>query len=523
MVKFIEIKSEYPTALLFYRMGDFYELFFDDAVAAAAALDISLTKRGKHLGQDIPMCGVPHHAAENYLLTLIRKGFRVAVCEQLESPKEAKMRGTKSVVKRGVVRLVTPGTLTEDSLLVPRQSNYLAAFAEIRGEGCLAWVDISTGDLRYCPCPSVRLSPELARLAPAEILISKNSGTDVYDVISDAGIAFTELHQEAFDSIRGRAQVSKAYGNLTLDGLGDLDRSSIAVLGALVEYLDATQKGQLPLLRKPVCESGNDFVAIDAATRKNLELTETLAGEKKGSLLSVVDRTITGAGARLLYRRITAPSQNLGIIESRASAVQFFCENSGLRLSVRSTLKQMPDIERALSRLALGRGGPRDLGTLSNGLIHATKVEDLLKTQILPSLLSRVTVDLLGHEDLCSELGDALVAEPPLLARDGEFVAANYSATLDEIKSLRDKARSVIARMQAEYASASSISTLKIKHNNVLGYFIETTGSSCPAHACGSFICDIHSPPNYSQRSTLYYHRFRGTRNQDLKRRRKSN
>ena len=477
MVQFIEIKSEYPTALLFYRMGDFYELFFDDAVAAAQALDIVLTKRGKHLGEDIPMCGVPYHAAESYLLSLIRKGFRVAVCEQLESPKEAKLRGAKSVVKRGVVRLVTPGTLTEDSLLTPRQSNFLAAFAEIRGEGCLAWVDISTGDLRYRPCPSVRLGPELARLAPAEILISKNSETGVYDVISDAGVAFTELHQKAFDSIRGRAQVSKAYGVSTLDDFGGLDRSSIAVLGALVEYLDTTQKGQLPLLRKPVCESSNDFVAIDAATRKNLELTETLAGEKKGSLLSVVDRTITGAGARLLYHRITTPSQNLEIIEGRASAVQFFCENSGLRLSVRSTLKQMPDIERALSRLALGRGGPRDLGALSNGLIQATKVESLLKTQILPNLLSRVTVDLLGHDNLCSELDSALVAEPPHLARDGEFVAASYSATLDEIKSLRDKARSVIARLQAKYASASSISTLKIKHNNVLGYFIETTAA----------------------------------------------
>ncbi|WP_347832476.1 DNA mismatch repair protein MutS [uncultured Planktomarina sp.] len=477
MAQFFEIKEEYPTALLFYRMGDFYELFFDDAVAAAQALDITLTKRGKHLGSDIPMCGVPVHAAEGYLLNLIRKGFRVAVCEQLENPKEAKKRGAKSVVRRGVVRLVTPGTLTEDTLLHPRQSNFLAAFAQVRDQSCLAWLDISTGDVRYSPCPVMRLGPELARLAPAEVLISDTATPELLEVIADSGASSTPLAQTMFDSAAGVERLANAFGVSTLDGLGDFGRADIAALGALIEYLTATQKGQLPLLRQPQCEARDDFVAIDAATRRNLELTQTLSGEKSGSLLSVVDRSVTAAGARLLYRRVTTPSQRLDAIDERASSVQFFCENSGVRSALRSALKQLPDIERALGRLALERGGPRDLVSLGNGMTQAAEVYGLLEKHDLPKLLEGSKADLVGNDALLSELDQALVANPPLLTRDGGFVAAGYSAELDEVTSLRNEARSVIAGMQADYATFSGVTTLKIKHNNVLGYFIETTAA----------------------------------------------
>ena len=477
MAQFFKIKEEYPTALLFYRMGDFYELFFDDAVAAAQALDITLTKRGKHLGSDIPMCGVPVHAAEGYLLNLIRKGFRVAVCEQLENPKEAKKRGAKSVVRRGVVRLVTPGTLTEDTLLHPRQSNFLAAFAQVRDQSCLAWLDISTGDVRYSPCPVMRLGPELARLAPAEVLISDIATPELLEVIADSGASSTPLAQTMFDSAAGVERLATAFGVSTLDGLGDFGRADIAVLGALIEYLTATQKGQLPLLRQPQCEARDDFVAIDAATRRNLELTQTLSGEKSGSLLSVVDRSVTAAGARLLYHRVTTPSQRLGAIDERASSVQFFCENSGLRSVLRSALKQLPDIERALGRLALERGGPRDLVSLGNGMTQAAEVYGLLEKHDLPKLLEGSKADLVGNDALLSELDQALVANPPLMTRDGGFVAAGYSAELDEVTSLRNEARSVIAGMQADYATLSGVTTLKIKHNNVLGYFIETTAA----------------------------------------------
>ena len=477
MAQFFEIKEEYPTALLFYRMGDFYELFFDDAVAAAQALDITLTKRGKHLGSDIPMCGVPVHAAEGYLLNLIRKGFRVAVCEQLENPKEAKKRGAKSVVRRGVVRLVTPGTLTEDTLLHPRQSNFLAAFAQVRDQSCLAWLDISTGDVRYSPCPVMRLGPELARLAPAEVLISDTATPELLEVIADSGASSTPLAQTMFDSAAGVERLATAFGVSTLDGLGDFGRADIAALGALIEYLTATQKGQLPLLRQPQCEARGDFVAIDAATRRNLELTQTLSGEKSGSLLSVVDRSVTAAGARLLYRRVTTPSQRLDAIDERASSVQFFCENSGAHSALRSALKQLPDIERALGRLALERGGPRDLVSLGNGMTQAAEVYGLLEKHDLPKLLEGSKADLVGNDALLSELDQALVANPPLLTRDGGFVAAGYSAELDEVTSLRNEARSVIAGMQADYATLSGVTTLKIKHNNVLGYFIETTAA----------------------------------------------
>ena len=475
MAQFLEIKHEYPAALLFYRMGDFYELFFDDAVAAAQALDITLTKRGKHLGEDIPMCGVPVHAAEGYLLNLIRKGFRVAVCEQLENPKEAKKRGAKSIVKRGVVRLVTPGTLTEDTLLHSRQSNFLAAFAQVRDQSCLAWLDISTGDVRYSPCSAVRLGPELARLEPAEVLISDTATPEFLEIISGAGAAATPLSQSMFDSVSGMEQLSAAFGVKTLKGFGDFGRADIAALGALIEYLNTTQKGQLPLLRQPVCEVRDDFVAIDAATRRNLELTQTLSGEKKGSLLSIVDRSVTAAGARLLYRRITTPSQRLDTISERASAVQFFSENSGVRTELRNALKLLPDIERALGRLALGRGGPRDLVALNNGVAQASEVHELLSEYELPKLLSGSKADLVGHNTLSFQLDLALVASPPLLARDGGFVAVGYSTELDEVTSLRDEARSVIASMQANYAKLAGVTTLKIKHNNVLGYFIETT------------------------------------------------
>ena len=477
MAQFSEIKEEYPTALLFYRMGDFYELFFDDAVAAAQALDITLTKRGKHLGNDIPMCGVPVHAAEGYLLNLIRKGFRVAVCEQLENPKEAKKRGAKSVVRRGVVRLVTPGTLTEDTLLHPRQSNFLAAFAQVRDQSCLAWLDISTGDVRYSPCPVMRLGPELARLAPAEVLISDTATPELLEVIADSGATSTPLAQTMFDSAAGVERLATAFGVSTLDGLGDFGRADIAALGALIEYLTTTQKGQLPLLRQPQCETRDNFVAIDAATRRNLELTQTLSGEKSGSLLSVVDRSVTAAGARLLYRRVTTPSQRLDAIDERASSVQFFCENSGMRSALRNALKQLPDIERALGRLALERGGPRDLVSLGNGMTQAAEVYGLLEKHGLPKLLEGSKADLVGNDALLSELDQALVANPPLLTRDGGFVAAGYSAELDKVTSLRNEARSVIAGMQADYATLSGVTTLKIKHNNVLGYFIETTAA----------------------------------------------
>jgi DNA mismatch repair protein MutS len=476
MAQYLEIKSQNPGALLFYRMGDFYEMFFDDAVAAAEALDIALTKRGKHLGEDIAMCGVPVHAAEGYLLTLIRKGFRVAIAEQLEDPAEARKRGYKSVVRRDVVRLVTPGTLTEESLLESRRHNFLAAWAEVRDEAALAWTDISTGELRVMPCPLSRLGPELASLAPREVLISETKEADLAGIVTDLGAALTPLSRASFDSAGAEKRLCTLWNVASLDAFGTMTRAEVAAIGGLVEYLHLTQRGKLPLLRPPTRESLGGSMQIDAATRRNLEITAALSGGREGSLMAAIDRTLTAPGGRLLERRLSSPSRDLPTIQDRHAAIRFLLEQSRFCADLRGHLRQVPDMDRALSRLALDRGGPRDLGAIRAGLARAAALATTLPTG-LPPLLAGAAADLGQHPELIDLLDQALVAEPPLLARDGGFVAAGYDPELDETRRLRDEGRGVIAGLQADYAARTGIASLKIKHNNVLGYFIETTAT----------------------------------------------
>ena len=474
MAQYLEIKAQHPDALLFYRMGDFYEMFFADAVAAAEALDIALTKRGKHDDDDIPMCGVPHHAAESYFLTLIRKGFRVAVCEQMESPAEAKKRGSKSVVRREVVRLVTPGTLTEDSLLDARRHNYLAAFHVVRDQGALAWVDISTGAFHVMPCAGAKLGPELARLTPREVIVVDSAQGDWAGLVSESGAVLTTLGAAAFDSTAGEKRLCALFKVGSLDAFGAFERAEIAAMSAVAEYLDITQRGNLPLLRPPVRETQKSAMQIDAATRRSLELTHALAGGRQGSLLACIDRTVTAGGARLLERRLASPSCDLGIITARQDAVAFMLDQTRLCDDIRDALRGTHDLDRALSRLALDRGGPRDMAAIRNTIAQAAR---LPMQPGLPPLLADVARDLTGHDDLLALLDAALVAEPPLLARDGGFIAAGYDAELDEARKLRDEGRSVIAAMQADFIAQTGITSLKIKHNNVLGYFIETTAT----------------------------------------------
>ncbi|ETW12788.1 DNA mismatch repair protein MutS [Roseivivax marinus] len=477
MAQYLEIKAQNPEALLFYRMGDFYELFFDDAAAAAEALDIALTKRGKHEGGDIPMCGVPVHAAEGYLLTLIRKGFRVAVCEQMESPAEAKKRGSKSVVRREVVRLVTPGTLTEDTLLEARRHNYLAAVAEVRGDWAVAWTDISTGALHAMPLAQPRIGAELARLAPSEVLMTDAAAEALRPVTDDLGIWPTILGRASFDSQSATTRLTDLYGVKSLEPFGDFSREELSALGALVDYLDITQKGKLPRLGTPRRDSTSRLLQIDAATRRNLELTHGAGGGRAGSLLSVIDRTVTAGGARLLERRLSAPSAHLDTIRARQTAVAWAAENTTLTTELRDALRRVPDVERALSRLSLDRGGPRDLAAVRAALTQAAALSEQLADADLPEHLAEERDALTGHEALLDMLDVALVAEPPLLARDGGFVAPEFDADLDAARELRDEGRGVIARMQADYARDTGITSLKIKHNNVLGYFIETTAT----------------------------------------------
>lgn len=474
MAQYLEIKAQHPDALLFYRMGDFYEMFFDDAVAAAEALDIALTKRGKHEDEDIPMCGVPHHAAEGYFLTLIRKGFRVAVCEQMESPAEAKKRGHKSVVRREVVRLVTPGTLTEDSLLDARRHNYLAAFHVVRDQGALAWVDISTGAFHVMPCAGAKLGPELASLTPREVIVVDSAQGDWAGLVSESGAVLTTLGAAAFDSTAGEKRLCALFKVGSLDAFGAFERAEIAAMSAVAEYLDITQRGNLPLLRPPVRETQKSAMQIDAATRRSLELTHALAGGRQGSLLACIDRTVTAGGARLLERRLASPSCDLAIITARQDAVAFMLDQTRLCDDIRDALRGTHDLDRALSRLALDRGGPRDMAAIRNTMAQAAR---LPVHHNMPPLLADVARDLAGHDVLVALLDAALIAEPPLLARDGGFIAAGYDAELDEARKLRDEGRSVIAGMQADFIAQTGITSLKIKHNNVLGYFIETTAT----------------------------------------------
>ena len=478
MAQYLSIKAENPNCLLFYRMGDFYELFFEDAVEASAALDITLTKRGKHGGDDIPMCGVPVHSHESYLSRLIRKGFKVAVCDQTEDPAEAKKRGgAKSVVRRDVVRTITPGTLTEDTLLDSRRNNYLAALAEAQGGFGLAWLDMSTSDFQLQAVTEATLPAALARLEPGELLISdKLAGReDLRDTLEPWQEHLTVLPASRFDSANGGTRLQSIFGVKTLDAFGQFSRAEVSAGGALIDYVELTQRGKLPRLSPPRRLADGAVMEIDQATRRNLELTQTLNGERRGSLLSTIDRTQTGAGARALAARLSAPLTDTGEISRRLDAIQHFASDRTTRESLRDLLRRCPDLERALSRLTLGRGGPRDLAGVRDGLALTADIRELLVGGALPDALTENIDDLGKHGELVATLTRALAAEIPLYARDGGFIAPGFAPNFDELRELRDESRRLIAGLQDKYAADTGIQNLKIKHNNVLGYFIEVT------------------------------------------------
>jgi len=483
MAQYHEIKAAHPGCLLFYRMGDFYELFFDDAVQAAPALDIALTKRGRHDGADIPMCGVPVHTAEAYLARLIRAGFKVAICEQVEDPAEARRRGNRGPVKRAVVRLVTAGTLTEEGLLDARRHNYLASIAEAGGELGLAWLDLSTGAFALTQTGEAALAGDLARLAPGEILVPERllQRPPLYELFADWKEALTPLPNPRFDSEAGRRRLESFYGVKALDGFGAFGRAEIAAAGALVDYVALTQQGGAAHLAAPARVAPGSVMQIDAATRRNLELLHTLSGERRGSLLSVIDRTATGAGSRLLADQLAAPLTEPAAIGARLDAVQFFVERSDLRAALRERLRHCPDIERALTRLSLGRGGPRDLAALRDALGETASLRLMLSAPSpvpLPGLVADAETRLGEHGALVDRLRRALAADLPLFTRDGGFVAPEYSAELDELRELRDRSRRTIAALQARYAEETGVASLRVRHNNVIGYYIEVSAAN---------------------------------------------
>lgn len=488
MAQYMDVKQRYPDCLVFYRMGDFYELFMDDAVKASAALDITLTKRGSK-GEDIPMCGVPWHSHEAYLARLIRMGFKVAICEQVETPEEAKQRGGyKALVRRDVTRVVTQGTLTEDTLLESGSNNYLSALADVAGAIGFAWLDLSTGDFTLQPVAAKDLGATLGRVAPGEILLPEKmlQNTQLFETLGDFKRILTVQPNSRFDSENARKRLESHFGVATLESFGGFSRAEIAAAGALLDYVELTQKGKVPRLSAPRQLALGSVMEIDAATRRNLELTYTMSGERSGSLLSVMDMTVTGAGARLLARHIAMPLTNPQQIEERLDAVAAFADNGSLRSETREFLRGCADIERALARLSLERGGPRDLAAIAGTLAATVKLHRLISASVdeihkLPALLTHALAALAkwgSHHPLVNQLERALAADLPMLTRDGGFIASGYSPKLDELKMLRDNSRQHIAKLQGDYVQKTGVNTLKIKHNNVIGYYIEVTSNN---------------------------------------------
>ena len=482
MVQYLDAKARQPDALLFFRMGDFYELFFEDAEVAAGVLGITLTRRGKHQGGDIPMAGVPVHAMDGYLARLIRAGFKVAVCEQMEDPAEAKKRGSKSVVRRDVVRVVTPGTLTEDSLLDAGRANRLAAVA-VRGDrAALATVEISTGEVESLAVARDQLGAALASVRPSETLAGDRLFADaaVAAALKASGGVVQPMAQALAEPGAARDRVERLYGAATLDGFGVFEPAEVAALGLIAAYIETTQAGKLPALKPPrrLAEAG--FMAIDQATRVSLEIDRTQTGGREGSLIAAIDRTVTAPGARRLTERISRPLSDPARIEARLDAVGWFHARRETRRSLRQGLKGAPDLARALSRLALGRGGPRDLAALRDGLVRAAQVSEILsETQEPlawpPAESDGVVEALTPNVDisaLAKALERALIEQPGHLARDGGFVATGWSEDLDAARALRDDSRKVIADLEAKYQIDSGL-PFRAKHNAVLGYFLE--------------------------------------------------
>ena len=467
MVQYLGLKAKAGDCLLFYRMGDFFELFFDDARAASATLDIALTSRGEHDGRPIPMCGVPVHAAEGYLARLIKAGHRVAIAEQTESPEAAKARGgSKTLVARDIVRFVTAGTLTEDSLLDSWASNMLVALAPV-GDGIgIAAADISTGYFELVSVPAGALEAELARLAASEIV--------THDAFAEAPFGSIIRPKSDFESSAGEAALKQHFAISTLDAIGPLSRAELAAAGGLIAYLAHVGQGKMPFLKLPVRREVNEHLLIDQATRDSLEINTASKGGRAGSLLAEVDRTITGAGARQLAADLAAPLMDKARIEARLSLVQWFHDAPLLRDAVRAALRQLPDVARALGRIVAGRGSPRDVGQIRDGLDGARALRERLGAMAeRPELLGYLLPTLDGHGAMVDLFQRALVAAPPTDTGQGGYISEGYDAALDALRSAGRDGRQAIAQLEARYRDATGVSALKIRHNGVLGYFVE--------------------------------------------------
>lgn len=486
MKQYYKAKAEHPDCLLFYRMGDFYEMFCEDALEAAAVLDIALTKRGKQAGEDIPMCGVPVHAYEQYAEKLIRAGKRVAVCEQMESPEEAKKRGYKSIVHREVVRILTPGTLTEEALLEAGASNYLASLAKLANDTktdepyAVAWLDCSTGEVLTTACTLSELPATLSRINPKELVFSDQlqQSTSSRPIIAEYSDISVAKPDHLFELGRATRRVQESYGLVNLAPLEGMGQAELSALGALLEYVAITQKNQMPRLDMPRRIINKQVMQLDQSTQRNLELVVRQNGEKKLSLLHVIDDTKTASGSRLLATWLVAPLTDVDAICARQDAVECFLSATKLRDNCRDTLATAADSERALSRLVMDRANPRDLLAVKHGLMAARDMNGLFeqaKLATVPRCIDRCWQQLRGHEDLVDRLHVAIKPDAVGLLRDGNFIQPGFNAALDEYRRLKENGRQAVAELQQSYQKKTGISTLKIKFNQVLGYFVEIT------------------------------------------------
>jgi len=490
MAQYQAAKAQHPDALLFFRMGDFYELFFTDAEQAAPALGIALTQRGQHGGAPVPMAGVPWRQAEPYLARLIKAGFKVAVCEQMEDPAEARKRGAKSIVRREVIRLVTPGTLTEEALLDARAANRLAACAIVGDEAAIAWADISTGEFETRAVAVANLFEELFAIAPSEILVSEAecARASLAEAARLLGAVITPRPNVKADVAVARRRAAELYGVADLDAFGDFTRAEFAALGLVLDYVELTQAGAAPRLAPPRQARARAFMAIDPATRAALEIDRSVRGGRDGSLLDTIDRTLTPGGGRLLAERLARPLAERAAILARHDAVAYFLDAPTRRAAVRADLKSAGDLARAVSRICLGRGGPRDLAHIRNALFAADRAavrcvgdDGDAPAEIVSARAALALGGRDGAAELARTLARALVDDAPALARDGAFIVAGFDAALDEARALRDDSRKVIAALQVNYADRAGVPGLKLKHNHVLGYHVDATAKQAEA------------------------------------------
>ncbi len=508
MEQYLNLKAQYKDHLLFYRLGDFYELFFDDAIKAAKLLNIVLTKRGNSCGQEIPMCGVPAHSSESYLHKLIDLGFKVVICDQLETADEAKKRGYKSIVKRDVVRVVTPGTIIEDSLLEDKSNNYLASIVEQNDEYAISWLELSTGKFFHTLTSLKALDSDLLRISPRELLISEKFTEDekIRSVLKNYKISITQHAQSFFEYSKSHRTLCEFYKIRELGSIGNFSKVEIMACGALLEYVRVTQRGSIPRLEFPKTYKQQNFMLIDASARRNLELFSTQFGEKKGSLISVIDHTVTASGGRLLKQMLASPLACSKAINLRLSTAQFFVNNHDSRKKIREILSNIPDIERSLSRLILGRGSPKDMNLLKIGLGKTLELSEFLckiesgengslpqqyviQTEIQPASRAGITVksdeselstihkSLGNHKDLFELLNSAILDNNLSSVKEGGFIHSKYNSELSELSYILNNSNKLITKLRESYRDLTGIAALKILHNNILGYYVEVSAN----------------------------------------------